>query len=1129
MPKPQNYSKADMTIILSVNYEAFSFSQNELYMQNVAELSSPITYKGGRNPMTGRDDPKVTEPGTVAKITSGLEKSLFDTTLQLGMTDPAARPFQHAMWNMYKNYFLITLNGGSVEKERSFNPFLISLRGRVPDFVGADKFTGKPPVLDPNQLWQELKDPARELSGYEEMEIVMKRVPLPKLLESLNNGSLLFYDALENHTRMSEKEQENTRTQMLDFVKEAKNTAAELKELSREDMKAFSKVFAPHNRETAVEVQWYGQRGMDQIARVLESLETALEKHVPLSHLDIFLPMLDTARELERDFEANDLEKVQGARELRAENKKLLDLLTADFSAFSPEEAAAHMNKIGEAAASRTNALRTVNESLPPFKKLSQREVEKLSREQQQEYDINNTLHTVFEMKNASGKKVTDVYLAGKLTGNTRLTVPRPAAPAPQVNIPADPQAEAEIVNPQAVVEIVNPQAEAEEVFDQGPHLTTVMPEGKAKYYTPGTIGEYVAETYTFGDYMGTDFFGEKHQMEGLDIKPRFSVEVKLPWNGKQSMTLFNHAGEAPIAHYLKSAHEEALKSYLKCSREKTPVTYALRSYAEMVAALSYSGELPEKEETFNPFYTSLKGRLPDIIRKEQFTGNPPETDPEKLIRQLQQPGRELSGPEELEVLCRRFPIGELMAELADNAKRLRALREAGPEMSAREKEDLRQEMLHGCSKIQELGAKIKSLTEPELTAMSKMYAPHNRETAVQMNLLGARGLDTTVLKPVSEINKVLAANVPSDRITAYLSAYQVLENVKDNTEKNPGMLSLLPDGGAAYKEKMNGLLAQLGTDLSGMTPQEKQQHFETLADGMTEFLRMGEECTKHFPYLPSRHEEKQRSENLKKAMTRWLPKPEFIVGSLKNGDHYDFENKPAALPAAPAPQEARINQPGNNKPKTYQEKIDWLADKMEMLSSIYQHLHEEGHSYGKDSQEYKHFRDAVKAIHNVWNPPEERKNNLATREEQEQAKQMIGRALDTANAYYLKHARRTDISSTYGNVRKNAALTTIDLLAPSAMKDYIAQGMETGMNMTRNGVIIRQKIGMEELVRNEKAFAALKYADKNSRTYKQAAEKAQQAYQHKEEREAKEQGREASQIRKEDAVNTFLGRRNRR
>ena len=87
----------------------------------------------------------------------------------------------------------------------------------------------------------------------------------------------------------------------------------------------------------------------------------------------------------------------------------------------------------------------------------------------------------------------------------------------------------------------------------------------------------------------------------------------------------------------------------------------------------------------------------------------------------------------------------------------------------------------------------------------------------------------------------------------------------------------------------------------------------------------------------------------------------------------------------------------------------------------------------------------------------------------------------------------------------------------------------KTGMNMTRNGVIIKQKIGMEELVRNEKAFAALKYANKNSRTYQQTAEKTQRAYQRKEEREAREQNREASQIRKEDAVNTFLGRRNHR
>ena len=47
--------------------------------------------------------------------------------------------------------------------------------------------------------------------------------------------------------------------------------------------------------------------------------------------------------------------------------------------------------------------------------------------------------------------------------------------------------------------------------------------------------------------------------------------------------------------------------------------------------------------------------------------------------------------------------------------------------------------------------------------------------------------------------------------------------------------------------------------------------------------------------------------------------------------------------------------------------------------------------------------------------------------------------------------------------------------------------------------------------------------------TYQQTAEKTHQAYQRKEEREAREQNRQAAQIRKEDAVNTFLGRRNHR
>lgn len=1130
MPKPQKYSQSDIAALYAPLFVSSSFSsQPDLHEKSLSQITVANKNKVEKNPVTGFEDNAVTAPEAVAEITSGLEDTYLDVVQDLAKTNPETQPFQYAMRTMFRNYLLITLNGGSPGKHRVFSPFLRSLEGRTPDFIGTDKFTGKPPVLNPDQLWQELKDPARELSGFEEMEIAMKKVPLARLLQNLSDGTLLLYDAMDDSAGMKEEDQEKLRVQILNLAREAKNLAVELNNVSREDMKAFCKVFAPHNREMAVNVQWYGDRGLKSLPGSMELVETAMEKHVPFSHLDTFLPMLETAKRLEKSLELPGLEKLQGTDKLREENRKLLELLNTDFSSFSQEEAAAHMNRIGEAAAARTNALRTVSESLPVFRQLTPPEVARLPQDQQEEYRINENLHESFKMRNVSGNQMTDEYLAGKLSGNTRLSVPKPFAPAPQNDLLINIEEDRGVINARGEVHIYDDRVQADEVFDQGPHLTTVMPEGKTKYYTSAMMGKYVGDVTTFKDRMGTDFFNEAHQERGAGLLGHFRVAKNLPWNGSGHQTLFQNAGEAEIVSYLKSAHDEALKSYLKCSREETPATYAVRSFAEMQTALAYSGELPEKEQTFNPFFSALTGRLPDFIRKDQYTGNPPETDPDKLVRALGQPGRELSGPEEFEVLCRRLPVGELMAELADNAKRLRAYREAGPEMSAKEKEDLRRDMLRGCSRIQELGEKYKTLSKLELAAFSKIFSPHNRQTALQMNTLGKRGIGETVLEPVARMNRVLAANVPGDRVTAYLSAYSILENVKEQSEKYPAAMSLMDDGGAAYKAKMNGLLAQLGTDLSGMTPQEKQQHFETLAGGMTEFLRMGEATVKHFGHLPPNHPDRQKSLDLKKAMTKWSPKAEFIVGALKNGDHYDFDHQPAALQAAPALQQAQNGQPADNMPKNMQEVKNNITNGLEMLSSIYMHLHEEGHSRGMDSQEYKNFRDAVKAIHKAWNPPEERTIDVETKEGRDRARQLFDRAVNAANAYYLKHARRRDISSTYGNVRKNAALTTIDILAPSVMKRYIAEDMETGMNMARDGVIIKQKIGMEELVRNEKAFAALKYANKNSRTYQKAAEQTQQDYQRKEEREAKSLGREASQIRKEDAVNTFLKHRNRR
>ena len=184
-------------------------------------------------------------------------------------------------------------------------------------------------------------------------------------------------------------------------------------------------------------------------------------------------------------------------------------------------------------------------------------------------------------------------------------------------------------------------------------------------------------------------------------------------------------------------------------------------------------------------------------------------------------------------------------------------------------------------------------------------------------------------------------------------------------------------------------------------------------------------------------------------------------------------------------------------------------------------------HSVGIDSSQYRHFRDAVKAIDRMWNPSENRRMNLSTLEGRDAARALFIQAAVTANAYYLKHAGR-EVKSSYGNIRKNAALTAIDALCPDMVKEYVARNMETGMRMVKGDTIIRERIGIEDLIVNERAYSTLQYGNRNSKAYKREERKVQRTYQKDENQAARNENREAQQINKEDAVNRYLGRRGR-
>ena len=100
MPQPQNYSHPDLTEILSICYEALNYSPHpELYNQAMTDFIGVQPDKQERDPITGENAPKATIPGTVSKITSNIEKLYMDTTQNLGLTDPAAQPFQQPSYD----------------------------------------------------------------------------------------------------------------------------------------------------------------------------------------------------------------------------------------------------------------------------------------------------------------------------------------------------------------------------------------------------------------------------------------------------------------------------------------------------------------------------------------------------------------------------------------------------------------------------------------------------------------------------------------------------------------------------------------------------------------------------------------------------------------------------------------------------------------------------------------------------------------------------------------------------------------------------------------------------------------------------------------------------------------------
>ena len=105
----------------------------------------------------------------------------------------------------------LILGGTDINLLPRTNLFFNMRSGRIPNLINPINFTGKPPVKDSARLIEELKDPARELSGFEEANLLMKQFPFASMLEKLTDNELLLERALHDSDKMSLEDQETLR------------------------------------------------------------------------------------------------------------------------------------------------------------------------------------------------------------------------------------------------------------------------------------------------------------------------------------------------------------------------------------------------------------------------------------------------------------------------------------------------------------------------------------------------------------------------------------------------------------------------------------------------------------------------------------------------------------------------------------------------------------------------------------------------------------------------------------------------------------------------------------------------------------------------------------------------------
>lgn len=338
------------------------------------------------------------------------------------------RPFETVNLHVLEGYLNSLKKGSSNTLDSNEDVFDAVLLGRIPDFGGRRNkdgklivgegqlpFTTETSIKDPKQLFDALKNQNRFPESCQEMNILLSKeqkvFPYGQLVTDLSNGSVILNRLKENAEggTSSPQQLEEGRQKLIDLCDRILANADTIQAWGEKVGRKFDLInehpeFVPFrkifNDNKEVGNNLFGDRGMITVTKSVATIKKALEKRVPVTHLNSVTRLMNYLDD-HRDVIANGtygLREQKGYDEFKRQFDKLDNYVNGlSFEGLSDEQATEKIREIGNAVLEYAAAKEKFNNSYKPQPQVDLAGLRKMAKEERAEHTARNKVDEKFK------------------------------------------------------------------------------------------------------------------------------------------------------------------------------------------------------------------------------------------------------------------------------------------------------------------------------------------------------------------------------------------------------------------------------------------------------------------------------------------------------------------------------------------------------------------------------------------------------------------------------------------------------------------------------------------------------------------------------------------------------------